>query len=62
MQIFKKENEQKHLVNVCKLVSNQNTRNATRCNNRDYLLHLSFTLKLLIFSDVYIYNPDEPLW
>ena len=29
MQIFKKENEQKHLVNVCKLVSNQNKRNAS---------------------------------
>ena len=61
MRIFKKETEQKHLVNVCKLVSNQNIKNVTRCINRDYLLHLSFTLKLLKFSDAYIYNPDEPL-
>ena len=30
------------------------TRNATRCNNRNDLLHLSFTLKILIFSNVYI--------
>ena len=26
------------------------TRNAMRCNNRDDLLHLSFTLKISIFS------------
>ena len=26
------------------------TRNATRCNNRDDLLHFSFTLKVSIFS------------
>ena len=30
------------------------TRNATRCNNRDHLLYLSFTLKISIFSGVYI--------
>ena len=30
------------------------TRKATRCNNRDDLLHLSFTLKISIFSEAYI--------
>ena len=30
------------------------TRNATRCNNCNNLLHLSFTLKISIFSEVYI--------
>ena len=30
------------------------TRNAMRCNNRDDLLHLSFTLKISIFSEAYI--------
>ena len=30
------------------------TRNATRCNNRDDLLHLSFNLKILIFLEAYI--------
>ena len=30
------------------------TRNATRCNNRDDLLHLSFTLKVSIFSEAHI--------
>ena len=30
------------------------TRNAMRCNNRDDLLHLSFTLKFSIFSKAYI--------
>ena len=29
-------------------------RNATCCNNRDDLLHLSFTLKISIFSEAYI--------
>ena len=29
------------------------TRNATSCNNRDDLLHLSFTLKISIFSEAY---------
>ena len=31
------------------------TRNTTRCNNRNDLLYLSFTLKILIFFEVYIY-------
>ena len=30
------------------------TRNATRCNNRDDLLHHSFTLKVSKFSEAYI--------
>ena len=30
------------------------TRNAMRCSNRDDLLHLSFTLKISIFSEAYI--------
>ena len=30
------------------------TRNTTRCDNRDDLLHLSFTLKISIFSETYI--------
>ena len=29
-------------------------RNATRCNNRDSMLHLNFTLNISIFSQVYI--------
>ena len=33
--------------------TNQETRNATRCNNRDDL-HLSVTLKIWIFSEAYI--------
>ena len=36
------------------------TRNATRCNNRDDLLHLSFTLEISIFRRT-IYNPVEHL-
>ena len=36
------------------------TRNATRCNNRDDLLHLTFTLKISIFSEA-IYNPIKHL-
>ena len=30
------------------------TRNAMRCNNRDDLLQLSFTLKVSVFSGAYI--------
>ena len=30
------------------------TRNAMRCNNRNDLIHLSFTLKISIFSEAYI--------
>ena len=30
------------------------TRNATCCNNRDDLFHLSFTLKVSVFSEAYI--------
>ena len=30
------------------------TRNATRCNNRDHLLHLSFILEISMFSETYI--------
>ena len=37
------------------------TRNATRCNNRDDLLHLSYTLKISIFLGP-IYNSVEHLW
>ena len=33
---------------------NKKTRNAMRCNNRDDLLQLSFTLKISIFSGAYI--------
>ena len=29
-------------------------RNAMHCNNRDDLLHLSFTLKISMFSEAYI--------
>ena len=29
------------------------TRNAMRCNNHDDLIHLSFTLKISIFSEAY---------
>ena len=39
-----------------KLVKLNTTRNATRCNNRDDLLHLSFILKISIFSEA---NPVE---
>ena len=35
--------------------SKQETRNATRCNDHDNLLHLSFTLKISTFSEAYIY-------
>ena len=38
------------------------TRNATRCNNGADLLHLSFTLKILTFSDSYTYNPLKLWW
>ena len=34
--------------------SKLSTRNATHCNNRDDFLHLSFTLKVSIFSKAYI--------
>ena len=37
------------------------TRNASRCNNRDDLLHLRFTLKISIFPGP-IYNPVKHLW
>ena len=38
-------------------------RNATRCNNRDDLLHLSFTLKLKFqYFERPVYNPVEHLW
>ena len=65
----KKENEQTSLLESLKkcFYINYNTlitfllklkrnltRNATRCDNRDDLLHLSFTLKILIFSEAYI--------
>ena len=30
------------------------TKNATRCNNCDDLLHLRFTLKISIFSEAYM--------
>ena len=30
--------------------------NAMRCNNRDDLLELSFTLEISIFSEAYIYS------
>ena len=30
------------------------TRDATRCNNRDDLLHFSFTFKISIFSETYV--------
>ena len=38
------------------------TRNSTRCNNRDDLLHLSLILKISILSEAYIYNPLEHIW
>ena len=42
-------------------IENLETRSAARSNNRDDLLHLNFTLKISIFSEVYIYNPVENL-
>ena len=36
-------------------------RNAMGCNNRNDLLYLSFTLKILIFLEAYIYNPVKHL-
>ena len=41
-------------MNFGKWESECETRNAMRCNNRDDLLHLSFTLKISIFSEAYI--------
>ena len=38
------------------------TRNATRRNSGADLLHLSFTLKILTFSDSYTYNPLKLWW
>ena len=38
------------------------TRNATCCNNHYDLLHLSFILKISIFSEAYIYNSVKHLW
>ena len=32
----------------------QETRNATRCNNRDDLANFSFILKVSMFSEVYL--------
>ena len=32
----------------------KSTRNATRCNNRNDLLHLSLTLKISILSEAYV--------
>ena len=37
------------------------TRNATRFNNRDDLLHVSSFLIISIFSEVYTYKPVEHL-
>ena len=34
--------------------TNTITRNAMRCNNRDDLLNLSFTLEIPIFSEVFL--------
>ena len=42
------------LIKFITLIKLMATRNATRCNNRDDLLHLSFPLKILIFSEAYI--------
>ena len=37
------------------LTKNKLNKNATRCNNRDDLVHLiSFTLKISVFSEAYI--------
>ena len=40
----------------------KSTSNVMRCNNRDDLHQLSFTLKISIFSEAYINNPVEHLW
>ena len=40
----------KEYINLLQKADLNETRNATRCNNRDNLLHLSFTLKIFIFS------------
>ena len=50
-----------YINNICKFVSNQlnetkptNSRNATNCNNHNDLHHLSFALKISLFSEVYL--------
>ena len=40
--------------NLEALIQIRTTKNATRCNNRDDLLYVSFTLKISIFSEVNI--------
>ena len=47
------ESESPELFNtqISSLWVTRKTRNVTRCNNRDDLLHLSFTLKISIFSE-----------
>ena len=40
----------KEYINLLQKADLNETRNATRCNNRDNLLHLCFTLKIFIFS------------
>ena len=52
---FKLEAQLKNLIHIVdkKQVAIK-IRNATRCNNRNDLLHLGFTLKISIFSKVYI--------
>ena len=62
MQQFKTVHPNIHLFKVnnrntrkrCEICSMLTiTRNATRFNNRDDLLHVSFTLKISIFSEAY---------
>ena len=37
-----------------KVKQQSKTRNAMRCNNRDDLLHISFNLKISMFSEAYV--------
>ena len=38
------------------------TRNTTRCNNHDDLIHLSFVVKISLFWEVFFRNRLEYLW
>ena len=47
--------ESRQCLTVIEKVKIQNiTRNSLRCNNRNDLLHLSYTLKISIFSEAYL--------
>ena len=42
------------ITNWGKMYYKSKQENAIRCNNRDYLLEISFTLEISIFSETYI--------